>query len=165
MLNIVDKISDYKFMEKFEFKIITSEKDLKTYYKLRKNIFVREQKIFSETDIDEHDETALHIAAIEKPSGRMVGGVRCYNLEGNTWVGGRLSALPSHRNGIVGRHLVKFAIETVKTRGCELFIAYVQQQNVRFFERLGWKCSEEPIIYQGKPHQLMEANLGVGENT
>ena len=41
-------------MEKFEFKIITSEKDLKTYYKLREDIFVREQKIFSGTDIDEY---------------------------------------------------------------------------------------------------------------
>lgn len=149
-------------MAKFEFKIITSEKNLETYYKLREDIFVREQKIFSGTDIDEYDRAAIHIAAIEKPGAKMVGGVRCYNLEGNTWVGGRLSAAPGYRNGAVGRHLVKFAVETVKTRGCERFIAYVQPQNVRFFERLNWKRSGEPIIYQGRPHQLMEAELGAG---
>ena len=149
-------------MEKFEFKIITSEKDLKTYYKLREDIFVREQEIFSGTDIDEYDEAAIHIAAIEKPGDRMVGGVRCYNLEGNTWVGGRLSAAPGYRNGVVGRYLVKFAVETVKTRGCERFIAYVQPQNVRFFERLNWKRSGKPLIYHGIIHQLMEAELGEG---
>ncbi len=147
-------------MEKFEFKIITSEKDLKTYYKLREDIFVKEQEIFSRTDIDEYDRAAIHIAAVEKSSARIVGGVRCYNLEGNTWVGGRLSAAPGHRNGLVGRNLVKFAVETVKTKGCECFIAYVQPQNVRFFERLNWKCSGKPIIYEGKPHQMMEAELG-----
>ncbi len=149
-------------MAKFEFKIITSEKALETYYKLREDIFVREQKIFSRTDIDEYDRAAIHIAAIEKSGAKMVGGVRCYNLEGNTWVGGRLSAAPGYRNGVVGHHLVKFAVETVKTRGCERFIAYVQPQNVRFFERLNWKCSGEPLIYQGSPHQLMEAELGAG---
>ena len=149
-------------MEKFEFKIITSEKDLETYYKLREDIFVREQKIFSGTDIDKYDGAAIHIAAIEKPGAKMVGGVRCYNLEGNTWVGGRLSAAPGYRNGVVGRHLVKFAVETVKTRGCERFIAYVQPQNVKFFERLNWKRSGEPLIYHGIPHQLMEAELGAG---
>ena len=150
-------------MEKFEFRIITSEKDLRTYYKLREDIFVREQGIFSGTDIDEHDETAVHIAAIEKQGEKMVGGVRCYNLEGNTWVGGRLSAAAGYRNGVVGRYLVKFAVETVKARGCERFIAYVQPQNVRFFERLGWKRSGKPLIYHERPHQLMEAELGTGE--
>ncbi len=50
-------------------------------------------------------------------------------------------------------------METVKSRGCEKFLAYIQTQNVSFFERLGWKALEEPIIYEGLPHQLMEADL------
>lgn len=89
----------------------------------------------------------------------MVGAVRCYKKEGDTWIGGRLSATRDYRNGKVGSGLVRFAVETVKSRGCKTFLAYVQTQNVRFFERLDWKALGEPIIYQGFTHQLMEADL------
>ena len=146
-------------MAEFEFKIITNDEELKEYYKIRKNIFVNEQKIFSETDIDEYDADAIHIAAVEKSTGKMVGGVRCYNPEGNTWIGGRLSAAPGYRNGRVGHNLVRFAVQTVKSRGCTKFLAYVQPQNVKFFERLHWKPEGDLIMHHGKPHQLMEADL------
>ncbi|MGI9533448.1 MAG: MSMEG_0567/Sll0786 family nitrogen starvation N-acetyltransferase [Thermodesulfobacteriota bacterium] len=149
-------------MAEFDFKIITNEDELKEYYKIRKDIFVIEQRIFPESDIDEFDEGAIHIAAVEKSSGNMVGGVRCYNPEGNTWIGGRLSAAPGYRNGRVGHNLVRFAVQTVKTRGCTKFLAYVQPQNVRFFERLDWNPVGELIMHEGKPHQLMEADLATG---
>ena len=147
-------------MAEFDFKIITKEEDLTEYYKIRNNIFVKEQKIFTETDIDEYDEEAIHIAAVEKKTGKMVGGVRCYNPEGDTWIGGRLSAAPGYRNGRVGHNLVRFAVQTVKTRGCTKFLAYVQPQNVKFFERLDWKPVGQLIMHHRKLHQLMEADLG-----
>ena len=90
---------------------------------------------------------------------QMVGGVRCYKEEGHTWFGGRLSAAPGHRKGRVGADLVKFAVETIKKTDCKTFLAYVQPQNVRFFIRLGWSKIGDTEIYQGKPHQLMQANL------
>ena len=146
-------------MAEFKFKIISSEEDMKAYYKLREDIFVREQKIFSRTDVDEYDKDAIHIAAVEKSSAKMVGGVRCYNLEEDTWIGGRLSAALGYRNGRIGRNLVRFAVETVRARGCKKFLAYIQPQNVKFFERLNWKCVGDPVMHHGKFHQVMEAEL------
>lgn len=58
--------------------------------------------------------------------------------------------------------LVRFAVETMKKGDCNKFLAHVQPQNVRFFIRLGWKPIGEDEIYQGLPHQLMEADLGLG---
>jgi len=147
-------------MAEFDFKIISSEEELKEYFKIRNDIFVKEQNIFSESDIDEYDKDAIHIAAVENSSGKIVGGVRCYNPEGDTWVGGRLSAAPGYRNGKVGYNLVRFAVESVKSRGCTKFLAYVQPQNVKFFERLDWKSIGEMFIHHEKLHQLMEADLG-----
>ena len=146
-------------MPEFEIKIVNNDDELKDYFEIRKEIFVTEQKIFSETDIDEFDEDAIHIAAVEKTTGKMVGAVRCYNPEGNTWIGGRLSAAQGYRNGRVGNNLVRFAVETVKSRGCTKFLAYVQPQNVKFFERLDWKPIGELIMHHGILHQLMEADL------
>jgi putative N-acetyltransferase (TIGR04045 family) len=149
-------------MSEYIFKIADTEKELDEYFRLRHEVFVKEQRIFPETDIDDYDGDAVHIVAVEKATGKTVGAVRCYRREGDTWIGGRLSASPGYRNGIVGSNLVRFAVTTVKSKDCKKFLAYIQPQNVRFFERLGWKTVGEPIIYQGLPHQLMEADLDSG---
>lgn len=149
-------------MSEFIFKIAENDKELEEYFRIRHEVFVNEQKIFPETDVDEYDKEAIHIVAIEKSTGKTVGAVRCYRKEGDTWIGGRLSAAPGFRNGVVGSNLVRFAVKTVKSRDCKKFLAYVQPQNVRFFERLGWKTIGEPITYHGLPHQLMEADLDSG---
>ena len=151
-------------MEKILCKIVESEDELAQYFQLRHEVFVKEQKVFSETDIDEYDTNpfheAIHIIALRESDGKMVGGVRCYKKEGTTWYGGRLSAAPDHRNGRVGASLVKFAVETTfKLKDCETFLAYIQPQNVRFFMRLGWSKIGDLEVYQGSPHQLMKANL------
>jgi len=149
-------------MSEYIFKIAETEKELDEYFRLRHEVFVKEQGIFPETDIDEYDSDAVHIVAVEKATGQTVGAVRCYRREGDTWIGGRLSAAPGSRNGIVGSNLVRFAVKTVISKDCKKFLAYIQPQNVRFFERLSWKTVGEPIIYQGLPHQLMEADLSSG---
>lgn len=155
-------------MEKILFKIAESEDELEEYFHLRNQIFVEEQKIFNDSDIDEYDtdpiHEVIHIIALRESDNKMVGGVRCYKKEDNTWFGGRLSAAQGHRNGKVGAGLVKFAVDTIKTTDCNTFLAYVQPQNVRFFQRLGWSKVGEVEIYQDQPHQLMKANIE-SENT
>jgi putative N-acetyltransferase (TIGR04045 family) len=143
----------------FTFKVAETDRELEEYFHLRHEVFIKEQRIFPESDIDEYDKDAVHIVAVEGSTGKVVGGVRCYKKEEDTWFGGRLSAAPTYRNGQVGSNLVKLAVKTVKSRGCKKFLAYIQPQNVKFFERLGWKAIGEPVIYQGLPHQLMEADL------
>lgn len=143
----------------YVFKIAESEEELEQYFRLRHAVFVEEQKIFSGTDVDERDPGAVHIIALKGREGVMVGGVRCYTTGGGTWYGGRLTAANGYRNGRVGSGLVRFAVETVKARGCRRFLAYVQPQNVNFFKRLDWKPVGEPVVYEGITHQLMEADL------
>ncbi len=151
-------------MGQFTFKIAETAKELEEYFRLRHEVFVQEQKIFPETDVDNYDCDAIHIVAIEESTGKVVGVVRCYKKEGDTWFGGRLGAAPTYRNGQVGPGLVRLAVKSVKSRGCKKFLAYIQPQNVKFFERLGWKTVGEPVTYQGLPHQLMEADLATNEH-
>ncbi len=150
-------------MEKFIFKIAENEKELEGYFGIRQEVFVEEQSVFNETDVDTYDtdpfHKAIHIVALKESDGTMVGAVRCYRKEGDTWFGGRLSAREGYRNGRVGAGLVRFAVKTMKSQDCKNFHAYVQPQNVRFFKRLGWEPVGEPKTYQGLLHQLMKADL------
>ena len=149
-------------MGEFIFKIAETARELEEYFRLRNEVFVQEQKIFPETDVDQYDRDAVHIVAIDKSTGKVVGVVRCYKKEEDSWFGGRLGAAPAYRNGQVGSSLVRLAVKTAKSNGCKKFLAYIQPQNVKFFERLDWKTVGEPVIYQGLSHQLMEADLDSG---
>jgi putative N-acetyltransferase (TIGR04045 family) len=147
------------------FKVAESEWELEAYFNLRRCVFVEEQKAFASSDVDEYDDGALHLVAVEEDSGKVVGGVRCYRKEGDLWFGGRLCVEQQYRASHVGSNLVRLAVASVKAAGCKQFLAYIQTQNVRFFEKRGWHSLGAPIMYHGFLHQLMEADLATAEAT
>lgn len=124
---------------------------------VRHEVFVREQKIFAETDRDKWDGASLHLAL--RRGRDVVGTVRLTPLDGRTWLGSRLAILPAWR-GALGSLLVRRAVEEVERRGARRFLAFVQLSRVRFFQRLGWRSVEAVCEYCGRPHVLMEAPLG-----
>lgn len=141
-------------MAKFLLKIAESEDELRQYKSVRKEVFVHEQAMFDEEDVDEHDSEALPIIGLETESQRVVGVVRCYPLENGGWVGGRLAVLSDYR-GRLGALLVKRAMEEVRNRGCRNFYAHVQEQNVKFFQRLGWSLTGESSVLSNVIHYKM----------
>ncbi|MCI0709240.1 MAG: GNAT family N-acetyltransferase [Chloroflexi bacterium] len=146
-------------MSEFIGKVAETEAELKEYFAIRHMVFVDEQRMFEGTDRDEHDEHSIHLVALDKNTGRVVGAVRCYEADKDVWYGGRLAVHPNYRKGTIGRQLCELAEATVIEQGCEQFLAYIQLQNVPFFKRLNWSPIGEPVLYHGQPHQLMAASL------
>jgi len=120
---------------------------------------VSEQGLFPITDRDAHDDQAIPIIA--EVGGRLAGVVRCYRQHGGAWSGGRLAVRPEYRTGVnIGALLVRKAVELMRARpDVRRFLATVQFQNVRFFQRLGWRRLGKPFLLQGRKHQLMENKL------
>ncbi len=142
-------------------KIVETEAEREAHFAIRRAVFVEEQALFDGSDVDEHDRHAVHIIAVEQVTGQAVGAVRVYESEPGIWYGGRMAVLPEYRrhSQAIGPMLDRLAEKTVSERGCRRFLAYIQLQNVRFFERLGWVKVGEPVLHCGQPHQVMEANL------
>lgn len=89
----------------------------------------------------------------------VLGVVRIYELEPRLWYGGRLGVHEDYRRAArIGKGLIYKAVTTANTWGCDRFLATVQLQNVRFFQRQHWHSLEELTIH-GLPHHLMEADL------
>lgn len=142
----------------YQFVIATLPQHLNDYFALRCAIFAKEQQLFEKDDRDEVDIIAYPIVAIA-PNERVVGVVRIYEVEPGVWYGGRLGTHPDYRKGwLVGKGLIYKAVTTANTWGCKQFFATVQQQNVRFFERLHWESTQEITICD-RPHHLMQADL------
>src|SRR5262245_41751978 len=148
-------------MDEIIYKIVETPAELREYFALRHAVFVDEQGLFAGTDVDEHDGDAIHIVAVASDTRAVVGAVRCYPAGDDVWYGGRLAVLQAyrHRAAGIGATLCRVAEATVIEYGCRRFLAYIQLQNVRFFQRLGWRALGEPVIHCGAPHQVMAASL------
>ncbi|WP_448287349.1 MSMEG_0567/Sll0786 family nitrogen starvation N-acetyltransferase [Phormidesmis priestleyi] len=144
------------------FKLAITPSEISAYFALRRAIFVVEQSLFSESNVDEIDAISHPIIAlspIPNAISPILGIVRIYEPKPRLWYGGRLGVHPDYRRvGRIGKGLIHKAVTTANTWGCEKFLATVHLQNVRFFQRLHWNSLEEITVY-GLPHHLMEADL------
>lgn len=156
------------------------EWEIKDYWKLRTDVFVREQGIFERHDRDTIDLNAIPIIAKCECMGMsdsVVGVVRIDEREPEVWWGSRLAVGANYRSHSrfntrklfgnnpetlftlsVGASLIFKAVSTANYLGCKQFFAHVQAQNVKLFERLHWKKIKEVELF-GHLHALMEADL------
>jgi putative N-acetyltransferase (TIGR04045 family) len=156
------RLSPTASSERFSFHLLRAGSPLLAgYWQLRSDIFCREQHLFEASDRDELDKLAYPIVAINHTlgQGQAVGVVRILERSPRVWYGGRLGVdLNFRRHNQIGKGLIWKAVTTAHGWGCDRFLATVQQQNVRFFQRLHWQAIEELEI-RGVAHQLMQADL------
>ncbi|MBW4658545.1 MAG: GNAT family N-acetyltransferase [Drouetiella hepatica Uher 2000/2452] len=153
----------------YQFKLAVTPAEIAAYFALRQAIFAEEQQIFQGNDLDEWDAIAYPIIAVatvlqppdsqQPEQQKVVGVVRIYEMEPGLWYGGRLGTHPEYRKGWrIGKGLIEKAVTTANTWGCNQFLATVQMQNVRFFQRLHWRSLQEKTFCD-RLHHLMEADL------
>jgi putative N-acetyltransferase (TIGR04045 family) len=153
----------------YRFELAQTVAEVRAYFGLRHQIFCREQGLFQGSDWDEVDRTAHPIVALTPAQNiyepdlarweQVIGVVRIYETEPGLWYGGRLGVHPDYRRGWhIGKGLIEKAVTSANTWGCQRFLATVQLQNVRFFQRLHWDSLEEIMICD-RSHHLMQADL------
>jgi len=142
-------------------RLVAEPGELAIHHRIRHQIFVGEQQLFPESDVDAHDarEDVLHVLGWcgEVPAGT----VRLYPLDagGSSWQGDRLAVLPEFRAAGLGTPLVRFAVATAGRLGGVSMLAHVQVANERFFTRLGWTRQGDVELYVGRLHLLMTIAL------
>jgi putative N-acetyltransferase (TIGR04045 family) len=157
------RLSPTASSDRFTFHLLRQNSSLiNGYWELRSAIFCEEQDLFADTDRDELDDAAYPITAIHHGSshcGQVVGVVRIVEQQPRIWYGGRLGVHAEfRRHNQIGKGLIWKAVTTAHGWGCDRFLATVQIQNVRFFQRLHWSSIDELEI-KGIRHHLMEADL------
>jgi putative N-acetyltransferase (TIGR04045 family) len=147
--------------QKIECRPAVTAEDLDTHYRIRHEVFVEEQQLFSGTDRDEYDDDpdVVHVLAFVNDD--PVGTVRLFPLDraDRLWQGDRLAVLRSARILGLGRPLVRFAVATAGERDGREMVAHIQVQNVALFERLGWHKNGGIEVYVGVQHQPMAIDL------
>jgi putative N-acetyltransferase (TIGR04045 family) len=146
-----------------EIRVAESEEEIQKALELRRMVFVDEQHMFEEDDLDEYDNGAIYLNAWLRGKDVLIGTVRCYRdkEKPDVWWGGRLAVHPDYRTRGIGVYLIRAAIETVKNQQASRFLASVQLQNIELFKKLGWEPIGDTFIFHGRPHQMMEVDLHV----
>ncbi|TJZ90908.1 GNAT family N-acetyltransferase [Paracoccus gahaiensis] len=130
--------------------------------RLRQQVFVIEQGLFTGHDRDGVDQIATPLVALSTLAGEpaeVVGCVRIHQSEPGIWWGTRLAVASDYRRvGRLGAELIRLAVSTANGRGCTEFHAHVQVQNVPLFRRLHWTVQDEVTLH-GAPHAHMTASL------
>lgn len=141
---------------------------LAAYHRLRHDVFVEEQGLFSDADRDEHDEDPrTRVLVAVSADGEVLGGVRIHPmtmLSGGRdlgwWRGSRLAVTHDARLLLgVGAALIRAACALAESSGALRFDATVQAPNERLFHRLGW-TTRERVHLHGMPHVVVDWPIG-----
>lgn len=129
---------------------------------LRRAVFCDEQRVFDGDDIDaidSHAQTLVALSRIAVVDDQVAGTVRIHQAEPGLWWGSRLAVHSGfRRHGHLATTLIRLAVSSAHARGCRIFLAHVQSQNVPLFEHLQWRALRSEQLH-GRPHVLMQAEL------
>lgn len=125
-------------------------------YALRHDVFVVEQSVPPELEIDEHDEVATHLIA--SLDGNVVGTLRIVSERSIATIG-RMAVLRTARHTGIGRQLMMFAAQMASRRGADMIVLNAQLTARGFYERLGY-AEEGDVFHDANiPHIRMRKLL------
>ena len=123
-------------------------------------VFVDEQHVPAEEEIDEHDRTdadARH--ALIRDGGVPVAAGRYYRIEGTTAQIGRMAVLRSYRGRGLGRALLDALIADARARGFTRVALNAQDHAVAFYAKAGFTPFGATLVECDILHQPMERRL------
>lgn len=131
---------------------ISTRADLAKAFSIRMRVFVEEQGVPREIELDRDDERAIHFLATA--SGKAIGTARLVMRRGSVKIG-RMAVLKSYRREGVGRKLLRRAVLAAKKLGARKIYLHAQVSVIGFYERSGFRCVGPVFDEAGIPHRKM----------
>ena len=117
---------------------------------VRYAVFVEEQKVPAEMELDEFDPPSVHALALDG-EGRVLGTGRLLP-DGHI---GRMAVLRQARGAGVGSALLQALMRAARARGDREVVLSSQTHALPFYERFGFVAEGEPYDDAGIPHLRM----------
>jgi predicted GNAT family N-acyltransferase len=136
---------------------IESAADMDRAWTIRRRVFIEEQNVPEEIEMDADDSRAFHALAIL--DGVAIGCGRVLEHGAGEVKIGRMAVLHEFRNKGVGAQILRFLIEIARTRGCRKAILHAQLTAEGFYLREGFKPVGGVFDEAGIAHRLMEREL------
>lgn len=119
---------------------------------LRKIVFIDEQNVPTELEIDEYDKCATHFIILNDDE--VIGTARLVISDKKGKIG-RMSILKEYRNRGIGSKLINKIIEYSKNIGLEFLYLNAQINAIKFYEKNGFSVKGQEFMDAGIPHIKM----------
>ncbi len=131
---------------------VSAQAELVQALAIRIRVFVKEQRVPAQIELDTDDQRAIHFLAIK--SGKAVGTARLVMLRGAAKIG-RMAVLRSYRRKGVGAKLLKHAVSTAHRLRARKIYLHAQQAVIGFYERMGFRAVGKVFDEAGIAHRKM----------
>ncbi len=121
-------------------------------FALRKEVFVWEQKVPEEEELDSYDLTATHYVAVAE--GNVVATLRLITQPEHMKIG-RVAVHQAWRGKGVARKLIEKAMADARGNGQERFYLTAQSDKLGLYEKLGFVAFGPEFMDGGMPHRAM----------
>lgn len=141
----------------FHVTIVTTEQEREDAFSVRRKVFVEEQGVPLNLELDELDRTAYHFVVYQQEMPIGAGRLR----ETDQLIGKveRVCILPDFRGMNLGVLVMKALEEHAEQKGFEKIILNAQSYAVPFYEKLGYTVTSPEFMDADIPHRAMEKKI------
>ena len=133
-----------------------TQAEIEAALKVRRTVFVVEQKIDPALEFDGRDKDAAHVAAFD--GDKVVGAARILPHDGNAEIG-RLAVLPEYRGHGIGGAIMREAECVARLMGLRVAVIHAQSHAVDLYKKLRYTISSAEFTEAGIPHVEMRKEL------
>ena len=134
----------------------SSDEELQHAISIRQSVFVEEQDVPIEEELDEFDSTATHFVLYTQ--NKPIGTGRC-RLIYNTMKVERICVLKSLRRSGAGKQIMLAIEHYAQNEGVSILKLDAQTHAEGFYQKLGYRTTSEEFLDAGIPHVSMTKNL------
>ncbi|MAE71774.1 MAG: GNAT family N-acetyltransferase [Gemmatimonadetes bacterium] len=127
---------------------------------VRRAVFIDEQNVAFDEEVDGQDPTCIHAVAISE--GRVVGTARMRILKSGDARVQRVAVLANHRGRGLGKRIMDLMEDEARRAECSRVVLDAQVAIIPFYERRGYQPEGEPFLDAGIAHRFMWKRLRSG---
>lgn len=144
-------------MGKLNYKLVTSDRELEGAFEVRRRVFIEEQGIPEDLELDGYDGEALQMVVAD--GDRVIGTARVlFPATGQAKIE-RMAVLKSFRRRGIGRRIISFLNEELSHRQVEQVVLHAQWPVVAFYRSCGFEETGSPFWEAGIKHIKMQRQL------
>ncbi len=128
---------------------------------IRRAVFIEEQGVPEDREIDGKDSESRHVVAYESDEPIGTGRLRAYTnvRKSDTAKVERVAVSADRRGDGVGRELMRALEGIAVSEGYETIVLYAQRQVIPFYRALGYEPYDDEFEDAGIPHRKMRKAL------
>jgi predicted GNAT family N-acyltransferase len=133
-------------------KVVENDNELEDAFSVRRTVFIDEQNVPEEEEIDQYEKDAVHFVSYQEGSPIAAGRFRVIDGYGKVE---RICVLKSARKTGAGRAIMNKIEAYASEKGLHKLKLNAQTHAIPFYAGLGYEVASEEFLDAGIPHKTM----------